>query len=204
MGMKSDFNHDMATKLLNASLFFCLFSHHMQITLSGPPATHHHLYNSELDYSILVDLFSVYMNNLLFALLQNLQGNNRTLYKDEPFLAKKVKFMFSFRLWYHAHTYTHTALQNGPKEQHTHSQNTKYERTHTHQTFTCTVKPNICRKVSSRQIENYFLSFDYLTVSSWHDFAIIQFTLHVHSSGSTQLSYQRGRGSTRVNRKFSQ
>lgn len=57
-GIHSDCNRGRATQLLNASLF--LFSHHMQITLSGPPTMHPRLNYSELElHHIIGSAFSI-------------------------------------------------------------------------------------------------------------------------------------------------
>ena len=106
----------------------------------------------------------------------------------------------------HTNTYVHTVLQNGAKKRaHTHTQKQHRAQAHTN-IYTQLKQTSSDRCPVDKGIfpDLFFHRFDYLTFSSWHDFAVQQFTLHVHGSGSTQLSYQRGRGSTRVNRKFSQ
>lgn len=61
----------------------------------------------------------------------------------------------------------------------------------THKHFHTRAGANICRGIPDRQKRKhfhiYFLAFDYLKASRWHNFAITQFTLHAHSSWSSSI-----------------
>lgn len=103
----------------------CVFSHHMQITLSGPPAMHHHLNNSKHISGSAFSIHDLWSKKEQFAPLQNEQGNKGTLYKDDSctILGQKchlVKFMFLHAM--RSHTYKHILCYRKEKNTHKHLQ----------------------------------------------------------------------------------
>lgn len=72
-------------------------------------------------------------------------------------------------------------------------------------THSCKQRASDLRSKSSDKKEEFNSPIvDYLTVAAWHDFDTMGFTWRALGRGSTRSSYQRSRGSARVNRKFSQ
>lgn len=97
-------------------------------------------------------------------------------------------------------THTYYITVRAKRETHTH----KIQRMRAH---TNAFKPNTGRKMSHGQREeiSWFIFIGLIIWQFQVGMTLLSYNLYYdRCSGSTQLSYQRGRGSTGVNRKFSQ